>query len=202
MSKRWDKEEKSTLIKLYSSGKTFEEIGQKLERSESAIRLRLQSIVYDGIVKGMTVSDIASILKKDADTVKQMFYAYRSFKEGRGESVVSIDVVSKTLSDAKSKTTQTSKNAKAAKANAQKNMSELIDKNISDRASRANQISKVSHTQNEKSRTSDADKLIEQNEIMEAIINNRELKKQIKMLYKQNKLTEDEKRILESALIE
>jgi len=200
MSKRWDKDEKSTLIKLYSSGKTFEEIGQKLDRSESAVRLRLQFIVYDGIVKGMTVSDIAGIFKNDADTVKQMFYAYRSFKEGRGESVVPIDAVSKTLDD-KSKAGRA---GKTAKTNAQKNMSELIDKNISDRASRASQISKASRSQDAKSKTSDANanKLIEQNEIMEAIINNRELKKQIKMLYKQNKLTEDEKRILESVLTE
>ena len=96
-SKRWDKDEKARLIHLFSEGKTIQEIAESLDRSDSAIRLRLQTIVYEGISKGMRAADLADTLKTDSDTVVQMFYTHRDFKESRGEEVISLQAASKLL---------------------------------------------------------------------------------------------------------
>lgn len=209
-SKRWDKSEKTKLIKLYSEGKSFDSIAKLLDRSESAIRLRVQSIVYNGIKKGMTVQDISATFKKDVDTIKQMFFAYRSFKEGRGEPVISMDEISKSVNSDK----KSDKVSKINKTEQNKNISNLVDdKDTSDKntsgeknknKNKNNKPENVEQKQVEQKQLSQKQvyvgKLVEQNSIMDAIINNKELKKKIKTLYRQGKLTDDEKNILETIL--
>lgn len=188
-SKRWNKKEKAELIKLYSNGTELNDIAKKLNRSESAIRLRLQSIIYDGIAKGMKVSDLEAILGKDASTIIQMFYAHREFKESRGEDVINLGDVSKILTGSSKK-----KSSKVNKASKSKSLDELIgDELIGDDGSNSSKT-------RTKSQSSEIVSLMEQNRIMEAIINNRELKKKIKKLYKEGKLNEEEKRVLERIL--
>jgi DNA-binding Lrp family transcriptional regulator len=178
-SKRWDKDEKARLIHLFSEGKSFTEIAEKLNRSESAIRLRLQTIAYDGIAKGMRAADLADTLKADTDTVIQMFYTHRDFKESRGEEVISLEAATKLLFG--------QRKGKAAPKN-RDDISELLND------------SKSSGSSKSKSKSSEVDRLTEQNRIMEAIINNRDLRKKIKKLYKDGKLSEEEKALLEVIL--
>lgn len=89
-NQRWQKQEKQQLINMYAGGKSYEDIGQALNRSPNAIKLRLESIIYDNLVKGKTPDMIAGTLKKDKDVVKQLYYSHKSFREARKQPVVDI----------------------------------------------------------------------------------------------------------------
>jgi hypothetical protein len=191
MSKRWNKEEKAKLIKLYSNGDNFAEIAKELDRSESAIKLRLESIVYDGIAKGMSISDLEKILNTESQIITQMFYSHRSFKESRGEDVISLKDVGKKL-DPKNKSNKKNKSETKSETKSDK-----MDKLISD----TNKLNKQNKSiKTETKPDSKIKKIIDQNTVMEAIINNNEFKKKIKKLYKNGKLSADEKRALEKIL--
>lgn len=177
-SKRWDKKEKEKLIKLFEEGKTYTEIAKSLDRSESAIRIRMQMIVYDFISKGISVANLSKVLNTNPDNIKQMFFAHRSFREGRGESVVPLDKTHELLK---------------------------LDENINDNEKHDVSNMLNSHTKNKSKNTEnsdyyDAHKIMEQNRIMEMIVNNHKLKKEIKQLHNQSKLSEEEKKMLEKVL--
>lgn len=90
-NKRWDNSDKLQLMKLYSEGHSYEDIGKTLARSPSAIKLRLESIVYDNLVKGKDVNLLTRMLNTNSDTIKQLYYSHKSFKEGRGEAVTNVE---------------------------------------------------------------------------------------------------------------
>jgi hypothetical protein len=90
-SKRWKSDEKIQLMKLYSEGKSYEEIGTSLNRSANAIKLRLESIVYDNLVKGKSLSILTRMLNTTSDTIKQLYYSHKSFKQGKGEPVIDVN---------------------------------------------------------------------------------------------------------------
>lgn len=164
-SKRWDKEEKVKLVELFSSGKTFGEIAEILNRTESAIRLRLQTIVYEGVVKGLSIDQLMSTLKTTKANILQMFFTHKDFKETRGEQVISQNDVDIFISGIGNNN-----------INIPKKNSTMTHDNI------------------------DVKKILEQNNVMDAIIKNHDLKKQIKSLYKNNKLKENEKKTLSKIL--
>lgn len=89
-NKRWTAENKIELMKLYSSGKSYEEIATILNRSPSAIKLRLESIVYENLVKGKPLSMLTRMLNTDAEMIKQLYYSHKSFKESRKEPVENV----------------------------------------------------------------------------------------------------------------
>ena len=84
-NKRWSSDDKIKLIKLYSDGNTFEEIGKVLDRSQNAIKLRLESIVYENLTKGKSILLLSKMMKKDKETLKQLYYSHKSFKQARNE---------------------------------------------------------------------------------------------------------------------
>lgn len=90
-NKRWDSKDKIELMKLYSQGKSYEEIGKSLDRSPNAVKLRLESIVYDNLVKGKPITLLTRMLNTNNDTIKQLYYSHKSFKEGRGEKVQHVE---------------------------------------------------------------------------------------------------------------
>ena len=71
MSKRWSATEKRQLLKMYSEGNGFDAIGNILDRSPNAIKLRLEEIVYSNLVKGHKLSFISRMLKTQPDIIKQ-----------------------------------------------------------------------------------------------------------------------------------
>ena len=87
MSKRWDSSDKIKLMKLFAEKKSYDDIGKSLDRSPNAIKLRLESIVYDNLVKGKQPSILMRMLNTDQDTIKQLYYSHRSFREMRKETV-------------------------------------------------------------------------------------------------------------------
>lgn len=89
-NQRWQKQEKQQLINMYAGGKSYEDIGQTLNRSPNAIKLRLESIIYDNLAKGKEPMMVAGMLNKDQDVVKQLYYSHKSFRESRKQPVIDI----------------------------------------------------------------------------------------------------------------
>lgn len=91
MSKRWSATEKRQLLKMYSEGNGFDAIGNILDRSPNAIKLRLEEIVYSNLVKGHKLSFISRMLKTQPDIIKQFYYSHKSFRQGKNKEVVNVD---------------------------------------------------------------------------------------------------------------
>ncbi len=86
-NKRWDSNDKIALMKLYSSGKSYDDIGTILNRSPNAIKLRLESIVYENLARDKPLSMLTRMLNTDVDTIKQLYYSHKSFRQSRNEPV-------------------------------------------------------------------------------------------------------------------
>ena len=99
-NKRWDTDEKIKLMKAFSEGKTYDDIGKILNRSANAIKLRLESIVYDNLTNGKPMNVLTRMLHTEPDTIKQLYYSHKSFLQARGEEVVDVDFSKNTTQDA------------------------------------------------------------------------------------------------------
>ena len=128
----------------------------------------------------MRAADLADTLKTDSNTVAQMFYTHRDFKESRVEEVISLEAASKLLFGSRKAS------SKSKSKSGDDSVSELL--NNTTNPSRRSQ------------RSSEIDRLMDQNRIMEAIINNRDLRKKIKKLYKDGKLNAEEQAVLANIL--
>jgi hypothetical protein len=91
MSKRWSADEKIQMMKLYSKGKSFADIGTTLDRSANAIKLSLEKVVYDNLTKGKTLQRLAQMLGTNQANIKQLYYSHKSFLEARGTQTINID---------------------------------------------------------------------------------------------------------------
>lgn len=191
MSNRWNEKEILKMIKLYSKGKTEKEIGKKLNRSESAIRLRLENTVYDNIVDGKSVDQIAKLFKTDVDTIIMMYYSHKSFKLSRDEEVVDIDV-SELLSSNSSKNGKSSKSVKSSKSS--KSSKSTKSKTKSKGKTSSEELDLLSNDIDIDE--DELDRLKLENEIMGTIVKNRDLKESIKKLIKSGKLSKLEKNVL------
>lgn len=149
MNKRWTREEELKLVKQVAGGKSFSDIGKEHDRSESAIKLKVQKIVFNNIVGGKSASNISNKLNLPLDTIKQYFYSYKDFYEKKkGEVKFNVNL----LEDNKEK------------PKLQEGGSNLENK---------------------------IKKLESQNSIMKTILDNRDMKKQIKKLAKEGKIDSD-----------
>ena len=158
MSNRWTKEEKKKLIKLFSSGKSFDYIGDKLDRSANAIKLRIENIVYDNILKGIDKSVISKEMNIDNEKIIQMFYSYKSFLEKKGidtKEASKIDIM---------------------KGNTRDKL--IIDKPLRKKYN--------------------IDSIKEENKIMEEVIKNYNMRKEISKLVKSGKLSKEVIKILKN----
>ncbi len=99
MSKRWSNTEELKLIELYAKGQTYIDIGKKLSRSPNAIRLKLESIVYENITKGKTIKLLAKMLNTTDETIKQLYYSHKSFKQSKGNDTVDKPIKTEKISE-------------------------------------------------------------------------------------------------------
>lgn len=155
MANRWTKEEKSMLINMYSKGKTIDEIGKKLERSPNAIKLRIENIVYENLLKGNTKDIIAKELNISEEDVVQMFYSYKSFLEKRGDDTT----IAKKL--------DLTKRSKGKREKKTLDMDETKKVNVS-----VERLKRIKY----------------ENKIMEDILKNYQMKKELEKLIKSKKL--------------
>jgi len=92
MSSRWTREEELKFIKYIAKGKDIKYLAKKHNRSESALELRLKKIIYDNLVKGITVNKLSKKLHIDKSKITQYYYSYRDFLEGKGKDVQEIPI--------------------------------------------------------------------------------------------------------------
>lgn len=78
---RWSHEEELELIRNISVGGSTSAHATKHSRSESAVDLRLKKIIYENVVSGRPMEQVARLLNFPIDTVRQYFYSYKEFTE-------------------------------------------------------------------------------------------------------------------------
>lgn len=158
MSKRWNATEKRQLLKMYAEGNSFDAIGNILDRSPNAIKLRLEEIVYSNLVKGHKASLISRMLKTEPDTIKQFYYSHKSFRQGKNKEVVDIDFNEYDIKP-------------IFKSNTINRHSIVPHKNINQNGGK-NHLEKIEND----------------NKFLEAVIKNHRMKKYVKKLYIEGKL--------------
>lgn len=186
--KQWSSTEKMDLMRQYASGKSFEDIGKNLSRSPNAIKLRLESIVYENLIKGKPATLIIKMLNTNIEMIKQFYYAHKSFLQGRGKDVVDVDFDN---IDVRNKKTDVESTVNKMLGTEESNnplkhrvipKSQKRDTNNIQKAGGNDQEHKTSHAEKELRR------ILEENKILEEIIKNYTLKRQIKKLYIDEKL--------------
>ncbi len=134
-AKRWTSHDEQLLIQMFKNGDSFGKIANELNRSESAVKMRIESIVYNAISSGKNIDDVAKKLKTSSENIAQMYIVHKNFKMSKGENVKDINVLGHSK-------------------------------------------------QNDKYSTIKIDQLENENRILEAIVKNYELKKQIARIRK------------------
>jgi ABC-type oligopeptide transport system substrate-binding subunit len=157
-SKRWGSTEKMKLMKLYAESKSYDDIGIALNRSSNAIKLRLEAIVYDNLTKGKSISILSRMLNASNDTIKQLYYSHKSFKESRGKNVIDVDFSSSPIQSL-----------------------DKLTNNNSDTHS-------IVNTNKSKKTSQHLQKIEQENQILEAIIKNYRMKRHLRKLYVDGKL--------------
>jgi hypothetical protein len=148
-------------MELYSTGISYDEIGKYMDRSGNAIKLRLESIVYDNLVKGKSVNILTKMLNTNTENIKKLYYSYKSFKESRGDNVQDVDF-----------------------------KDELpINTNIGGSFVNTNIKKDIN-----------LEKVEYENKIMEAIIRNYKMKKDVRKLYIDDKLDEKSKKLFDKII--
>ncbi len=187
-NKRWTSDEKIELMKLFSDGKSYEQIATTLNRTANAIKLRLESIVYDNLIKGKHLSVLTRTLNTDPDTIKQLYYSHKSFKQSRGETVEDIDFMKE---EVKSNNKQIKKQVNPMSNTHIPENQKIISNDYhpdqflgNNENLHHNKISKIEKTEIE-------------NHILEEIIKNYRLKKQLRQLYVDGKLDKNNQLIYE-----
>lgn len=158
MTKRWSATEKRQLLKMYAEGNNYDTIGNILDRSPNAIKLRLEEIVYSNLIKGHKVSLLSKILKTDADTIKQFYYSHKSFRQGKNKDVIDV------------------------------NFNEQELKPIFGSSNNTNRHSTIKHKPEIQDGGSYLTKIQNDNKFLEAVIRNHRMKKYVKKLYLDGKL--------------
>lgn len=187
-NQRWTSDEEFKLITLYSNNKDIKNISNQLNRSESAVQMRLEKIIFDNVAKGKTAGSLAKTLKTDEGNVTQMFYTHKSFKQKGGENVDGIII--NTVNPSNNHTNQTNQTNQVNQINNEtKNQLSLIDnKSI-------NTNTNITSTKQKGGVENRLNAIENENKLLKAIIDNHNLRKEIAKLYKQNKLDKNSKKL-------
>jgi hypothetical protein len=193
-SKRWSSSDKLNLIKQYASGSSLDEIGKNLNRSPNAIKLRLESIVYENLTNNKSTKLLQKMLNTDDDTIKQLYYSHKSFLQGRGKDVIDVKFDDTYMESAVDKMLSTDNN----KLNDRGDI--LKPRSIQQRSKKSEHYESSSNEKNDKlAKTSKNLKRIqEENKVLDEIVKNYTLRNQIKQLYIDKKLDERTLAIYES----
>lgn len=176
-NKRWDTDEKIKLMKAFSEGKSFDEIGKLLNRSANAIKLRLESIVYDNLVNGKSIDVLTRMLHTSQDNIKQLYYSHKSFLQARGEEIIDVDFTKNIKND----------------INPTVNLQQLSTKTTTTLPvpmSGAGNLNEKLHQGSGSRHRSKLEKLEKENHAMEQVIKNYKMKRQLRKLYLNDKLDE------------
>ena len=196
MTRKWDNNDKIILMKTYAGGGSYAEIGKMLDRSPNAVKLRLETIVYQNLVKGKNPIAIANTLNTDIENIKKLYYAHKSFREGRGLEVANVNIDKFTIPNQ-------NKGQLYGGTNPKNQISQINQINQTNHISQLNGGSSEEKEQIERHKTINTnnntnnnttnnliERLDEENELLERIVKNYKLKRDLKKLYIGGKLDE------------
>ena len=206
MNTRWTLEEEKKLIREVKNGSNLSGLSKELNRSENALELRIKKIIYDSIAGNKSINSISRSLNLPEEKVKQYFYSYKDMMEKTGKKTIDID---KKNDIDKNKETdilsninlqmQINENNKEKKNN--KGDKEEKEYKGGSRKEHKRNSKKDHHKDHHKDhRQIDLDKLKRQNDKMETILKNIQLKNEIKKALKTNKLDKREIKIVKDVI--
>jgi AraC-like DNA-binding protein len=77
----WTRDKEKDLIQDVAMGMSFSSLSNKYGKSAESIELRLKRIIYDNVMSGKRIEQIAQLLKMSDDKVRTYFYSYKDFRE-------------------------------------------------------------------------------------------------------------------------
>ena len=195
MNTRRTLEEEKKLIKDVKNGLDISSLAKELNRSENALELRIKKIIYDSIAGSKSINVISRSLNLPEDKVKQYFYSYKDMMEKKGKNTV--DIVENNNNNNNKKDDVLS--------NIKLHVNEKKDSKGGSRKEHKRDSRKEhkggSKKENSKEHSRiDLDKLKRQNDKMETILKNVQLKNEIKKALKTNKLDKDEIKIVKDVI--
>jgi hypothetical protein len=173
MNTRWTLDEEKLLIKSIKSGESLEKLAKELDRSENALELRVKKIIYDNIAENKPISTLSRNLNMSPDKIKQYFYSYKDMMDKKGKTTVDIKEDIHSNNDKKD-------NDKKDNDNVLSN----IQRHVNKETEREMNKEREKH----KDKNKEITKIKMQNEKMETILKNIELKTELKKAIKGNKL--------------
>ena len=171
MNTRWTLDEEKLLIRTIKSGESLENLSKELNRSENALELRIKKIIYDNIAAEKPISTLSRNLNMSSDKIKQYFYSYKDMMDKKGKTTVDIkeDIHS---------------NSNKKDNHDNDNVLSNIQRHVNKETEREMNKEREKHKDKQKEIT----KIKMQNEKMETILKNIELKMELKKVIKGNKL--------------
>jgi hypothetical protein len=206
MNTRWTLEEEKKLIREVKNGSALSGLSKELNRSENALELRIKKIIYDSIAGNKSINSISRSLNLPEEKVKQYFYSYKDMMEKTGKKTIDID---KKNDIDKNKETDILSNINLQMHINENNKEKKNNKGDKDEKEHKGG-SRKEHKRNSKKdhhkdrhkdhRQIDLDKLKRQNDKMETILKNIQLKNEIKKALKTNKLDKREIKIVKDVI--
>lgn len=188
-NKRWGSDDKIELMRLYALGRSYEEIGKILDRSPNAIKLRLEAIVYENLIKGKPLNLLSRMLNTDKDTIKQFYYSHKSFLQGQGEEVQDVMFPPDTATPIGTNTSNVNINRHLHRAKDEQHRTKHDKDTVAvypttHSLSRSSVPTSISTSSVERK----LHRIENENHILEEIIKNYKMKRQVRKLYVDGKL--------------
>jgi hypothetical protein len=186
MNTRWTLEEEKLLIKSIKSGESLENLAKELNRSENALELRVKKIIYDNIAAEKPISTLSRNLNMPSDKIKQYFYSYKDMMDKKGKTTVDIkeDIYNNDKSDRGDRRDRGDRGDKRDNKDNNDNVLSNIQRHVNKETEREMNKEREKH----KDKHKEINKIKMQNEKMETILKNIELKMELKKAIKGNKL--------------
>ncbi len=185
MNTRWTLDEEKLLIRTIKSGESLEKLAKELDRSENALELRIKKIIYDNIAAEKPISTLSRNLNMPSDKIKQYFYSYKDMMDKKGKTTVDIKEDIHSNND---KSDRGDRGYRGDKYDNNDNVLSNIQRHVNKEDERNKEREKEKERDKHKDKQKEITKIKMQNEKMETILKNIELKMELKKAIKSNKL--------------
>lgn len=191
MNTRWTLDEEKLLIKTIKSGESLEKLAKELDRSENALELRIKKIIYDNIAAEKPISTLSRNLNMPSDKIKQYFYSYKDMMDKKGKTTVDIK---EDIHSNNNKSDRGDRGERGDKPD--NNVLSNIQRHVNKETDREKEKERDKHKDKQKEIT----KIKMQNEKIETILKNIELKMELKKAIKGNKLDKHQLKIFKDVV--
>jgi hypothetical protein len=194
MNTRWTLDEEKLLIKSIKSGESLDKLAKELDRSENALELRIKKIIYDNIAAEKPISTLSRNLNMSSDKIKQYFYSYKDMMDKKGKTTVDIKEDIHSNNDNSDRGDRGDRGDREDKRNKYDNNDNVLS-NIQRHVNKETEREINKEREKHKDKHKEINKIKMQNEKIETILKNIELKMELKKAIKTNKLDKHQLKI-------